>query len=133
LSAKIHGLQERQSVALPRCVVVGAEGRGHVHDTRSLLRRNERLADYYLVLALFVLHPIEWTLVAFSDESVAAKRSHRLPTGGEIVTQDRGHTSESEYHCLAGVSLLFPELHILERRIDCQCDVRNERPRRCRP
>ena len=38
LSAKIHGLQERQSVALPRCVVVGAEGRGHVHDTRSLLR-----------------------------------------------------------------------------------------------
>ena len=134
-TAQIDRLKKRESVPLTSRVIIGPECGGHVHDTRSFLRRHKALADNYFVLSAFlvVLHPVKRSLVALSDELVAAEGPNHLPARGEVVTENRRSPCQSEDHSFGGVSFLFPQLDVFERGINRQCDVGDECPGRSGP
>ena len=81
LAARVHRLQEREVVPLPRRVVVGAERRRHVHDAAAVVRRHEVLADDHLVLRPpGYSQPVERAAVAPPDELRAASSAARSPS-----------------------------------------------------
>src|SRR6185312_11429520 len=132
-SARIDRLQECESVSLARGVIVRAESGSHVHDARTILGGDERLADDYLVRAAAHRNPIERAMIAETDELGAGESGRLLPAVGVIVTQQRVDTSFRKYErALAFLSDAY-QLDVLERRIHGERDVRNERPWRGRP
>jgi len=56
-------------MALPSGVVIGTEGRGHVHHARAILGGDEALADDHLMRPLGgIRHPVERTTIPHADE-----------------------------------------------------------------
>ena len=129
LAARVHRLNEREPVSLARRVVIGAERRRHVHDAGAIIRRNEILANDHAVVTLDAIErdPIEWALVARSDERGPGEPSHRVPSVAVVLTEHarRAGLGENDRPIRSGA---LPELDVDELGVHGERDVGNEGP-----
>ena len=132
LAARVHRLQEREPVLLPRQVVVRAERGRHVHHAAAVVGGHEILGDDDLVRALRVRHPVQRTPVAQSRELRAPELRDDLPLRAPLLPEHRDGARFREQQRPVGAAVLA-DFDVRERRIHGERGVRQQRPRRRRP
>ncbi len=130
----VHRIHERKPLPLSGSVVVGAEGRGQVHEPRPLLVRHEVAGHDAETLVTAHRHRIEQLLVALSHQVASPELSDArelrqwLPAGR---ARDHGGL---RYDLLSDdAAAVHLVLDVAEVGVHCDAHVRGKRPGRGGP